>query len=494
MNSVCRTSLFIATLLTSQVVGQEPARTTTVGVPPSGGNAHDNQQATDVNRQASAGRLQPVLQQDAARPTSFATDALQEAPVVSGLTLEQPRLKLFQPTPPPHPVEDWLRPTFRIRGRIETDAIVAVQPTESKEIIGNLQNGYGLRRMRLGAEGTIGEEANWVSEVDLAGGTPRVRDVYIGLTMFPFVRELRVGHFREPFSLEGNTSSNFITFMERSPINQLDPTRNWGIAGYWWTDNERMTFTLGTFRDGTSNGGQSQGDDDAWVLDGRITVLPIYDPNEDTYRVLHLGAAVSLRSPNDGTIVFSPVNTGTLLTVSDNPSSPFLPPVTIYAQSQQLYNLQFGWVNGPFSLQSEWSATTIQQTNGGGNIFMHGCYVDASYFLTGEHRGYDTKRAAFDQVKVLRPVLRDRSDSRGGYGAIELATRFAFADFNSPNLPPTMNGSPSGSLLYQLTTGVNWYLNDYTRLMFNYTAGFPDADDSSPTVAHLFSFRLAIHW
>jgi phosphate-selective porin OprO/OprP len=498
MNSVCRSSLFIATLLTSQIVGQEmPARTTTVGVPLSGGNAHDNQQATDVNRQASAGRLKPVLQQDAARPTSFASDnltyAFQESPIVNSPALEQPRLRLFQPAPPPHPVEEWLKPTFQMRGRIETDAIVAAQSAESQAIIGDLQNGYGLRRMRLGAQGTIGDDVHWVSEVELAGGTPRMRDVFVGLKMFPVIRELRAGNLLEPFSLEAYTSSNFITFMERSPLNELDPTYNWGVAGYWWPDNERMTAVLGLFRDGTNSGGQSMGDDDAWALTGRVTALPIYDPNEDNFRLLHVGIALSQRSPRNGIVEYSPGPASNLLTVSENPASPFLPTIIIPSDSQQLYNLQLAWVNGPLSIQSEWIATTVQQINAG-RVFLHGFYVDASYFLTGEHRGYDTQRGAFDQVKVLRPVLRDRSDPRGGYGAIELAARFSYADFNSPNLPPAENGAPTGALLYQMTLGVNWYLNDYTRLMFNYTAAFPDVANNDPTLANIFSVRLGLFW
>ena len=42
--------------------------------------------------------------------------------------------------------------------------------------------------------------------------------------------EVRLGHYREPFSLEGGTSANFYAFMERSPINDLDPARSWGVS------------------------------------------------------------------------------------------------------------------------------------------------------------------------------------------------------------------------------------------------------------------------
>ena len=48
--------------------------------------------------------------------------------------------------------------------------------------------------------------------------------------------------------------------------------------------------------------------------------------------------------------------------------------------------------------------------------------------------------------------------------------------------------------MYELTFGVNWYLNSYTRMMFNYTAGMPDKVGFGPTVAHLLGVRTAIFW
>src|SRR5262249_46164217 len=95
-----------------------------------------------------------------------------------------------------------LKPTIQVRGRIEADAVMAAQSQESKATIGDLQNGYGFRRVRLGAQGNIGDSASWVSEVELAGGNVRLRDVFVGLDAIPGVRQVRVGFFREPYSLE----------------------------------------------------------------------------------------------------------------------------------------------------------------------------------------------------------------------------------------------------------------------------------------------------
>ncbi|MBP3960176.1 hypothetical protein J8F10_33535 [Gemmata sp. G18] len=390
-----------------------------------------------------------------------------------------------------------LKPTIELRGRIEADAVVVSQSTSSKALIGDLQNGYGFRRARLGAQGTVGDSARWVAEIDFANGNFRPRDLYVGLTALPGLRELRVGYFREPFSLEGATSSRFITFMERSPLNELDPARDWGVAGRWWTENERATFALGAFRVGTNNGGFSGGDDGNWAVTTRLTGLPIYANDEGIFRLIHIGGAFSHRVPPNGVVRYAPDAQSNILDVNDSPVSPFLPTINIPASSQQLYNLQAAAVFGPLSFQGEWFGTTIQQT-GAGPVFLHGFYVDASYFLTGEHRGYDRTDAAFANVSVLRPLVRTPSTPATGFGAVELAARFAVGDFMSANLPKAPSGpfatASQGAVLFQMTLGANWYLNDYTRIMVNYTMATPDARGTPALPVHVFGVRTALFW
>lgn len=386
-----------------------------------------------------------------------------------------------------------LKPTFQLRGRIEAEATTAAQSDENREAVGDLTKGYGFRRVRLGAQGTIGDSVSWISEIELAGGNVRLRDMFIGLDAVPGVRQIRVGHFREPYSLDGMTSSNFMTFLERSPLNTISPARNWGVCGYWWPDDERVLFSTGVFRDRTDSNGQSLGNGNNWAYTTRLTGLPIYEPDGDVFRLVHVGGAFSQRRPPDGVIRFAPRTGSNLLTVEDNPSSPFLPAVDIPASNYQLYNLQAAGVYGPFSVQGEWSAAGVQRTDDG-FLFVHGIYVAASYFATGEHRGYNRTRGSFDQVDVLRPAIRSRSDPRGGFGAVELTARFSYMDFSSPNVPADSNGDPSGTRLYDATLGTNWYLNRFTRIMFNYTASIPDKVLYGPTVAHIFGLRAALYW
>ena len=400
----------------------------------------------------------------------------------------------LEPEPPPNPLAERLRPTVELRGRIEADAILVAQSAASEAVIGTLRGGYGFRRARIGAQGSVGTSARWVAEIDFANGNIRPRDLFVGLTALPGVQEVKVGYFREPFSLEGLTSSRFITFMERSPLNQLDPARNWGVAGYWRPRSERALFAIGAFRTGTDNGGFS-GAGDHWAVTTRLTGLPVYEDGEGVFRLVHIGGAFSQREPANGMVRYNPDPQSNLLDVSDSPVSPLLPLVNIPSNSQQLYNLQSAAVYGSLSVQGEWFATTVQQL-GAGVVFLHGFYVYASYFLTGEHRGYDREIGAFGPVHVHRPLLRAGHWGSCGCGAVELAARFSVADFASPNLPisPTPVGSPTGTVLYQATFGANWHLNDTTRLMANYILSVPAARGFPAMPVHGFGLRTAIYW
>ncbi|MCI0699641.1 MAG: hypothetical protein L0241_00955, partial [Planctomycetia bacterium] len=345
-----------------------------------------------------------------------------------------------------------------LRGRIEADAVIVSQSTSSKALIGDIQNGYGFRRARLGAQGTVGTSSRWIAEIDFANGLFRARDLFVGLTALPGVDELKVGFFREPFSLDGATSSRFITFLERSPLNELDPARNWGVAGNWWSASQRAHFAIGAFRDGTNNSGFSGGDGGNWAVTTRLTGLPVFVEEEGTFRLVHIGGAFSNRRPFNGVVQYAPAPQTNILDVSDSPASPFLPRMNIPANSQQLYNLQAAAVFGSLSFQGEWFGTAIQQ-KGAGVVFLHGFYVETSYFLTGEHRGYDKKEASFSRVSVRRPLVRTAGEPSTGLGAIELALRFSVADFASPNLPPPPTSgpfalAPTGAVLYQPTFGV----------------------------------------
>jgi len=215
---------------------------------------------------------------------------------------------------------------------------------------------------------------------------------------------------------------------------------------------------------------------------------------------LHLGMAMSERVPENGVIVINQQPRSPLLDLGDSSTSPFVPAIRIPATFQQLINFQFAAANGSWWTQAEWYGSFIDQTGtdqtGGDLVFFHGSHVDCGYFITGEHRSYDTSSGTLGAIRVNRPFfhgLADR-DRPLGWGAWELTARFAYLDFFDPDTPTDPSGQLIGIQLPQSTFGVNWYLSDRVRLMFNYSYDVPDEMNTGTSVANIFASRLAVFW
>lgn len=151
-------------------------------------------------------------------------------------------------------------PRFRLRGRLDTDALWATQDATNLATFGNLPDVVGFRRARIGAECHLPYDRRSIAELDMASGNVVPRDVYWGDGDLESEGEWRLGHQREPFSLEGGTSANSFAFMERSAINALDPGRNWGIGSIRADDGLDSTLQAGTFISGSGPSDLQGGD------------------------------------------------------------------------------------------------------------------------------------------------------------------------------------------------------------------------------------------
>jgi phosphate-selective porin OprO/OprP len=92
-------------------------------------------------------------------------------------------------------------------------------------------------------------------------------------------------------------------------------------------------------------------------------------------------------------------------------------------------------------------------------VNFDGLYASASWFLTGETRPYDRRKACFSRV-----IPHHNFDwGRGGWGAWELAARYSFVNLNSENI--------NGGRMSMLMTGLNWYLHPNLKMRFEYGLG-----------------------
>lgn len=383
------------------------------------------------------------------------------------------------------------RATMQLRGRLDTDSIWTSQSAANTATFGELGNVVGLRRAWIGVGGELGSASHYIADIDVASGRVVPRDVFLGIGDAEDSGESRFGHFLEPFSLELGTNSDFLAFMERSPISLLDPARNWGVGRFCAIGDS--TLAAGVFHAGNDEGGLQGGDGGTVGFTGRFTTAPINDG--DGERLLHLAIALSERIPESGVIIFNQQPANPLLDLGDSATSPFVPTLRIPATFQQLINLQLATVNGPFWTQAEWYGSLVDQ-KGAGDVFFHGSYVACGYFVTGQHRAYETTRGVMGPVPVDHPVLLGPS-SRGrtwGLGTWELAVRFGYLDFFDSDTPVGESGQLVGISLPATTFGVNWYLTERVRLMFNYNYELPDEPNTGTSVANIFGTRLNVHW
>ncbi|HEY5656183.1 MAG TPA: porin [Myxococcota bacterium] len=341
---------------------------------------------------------------------------------------------------------------FKFGGRIQLDAAF-VEPENDLDdwaIANGVEDlrGFGaeVRRARLFTQGNLYEHGIFASDLAFEGAKVSVKDMWVGLANLPLVGRVRAGHFKEAFGLEELTSSNFTTFMERAASTEaFTPKRNIGIGFDNSALNRRMTWAVGGFAEAPDQSGDRDLSNlSNYNITARVTGAPLYA--DDGRELIHLGVAYSHKFMN-GEIDFG----GREVHLAED----FVFTPAIAADGADLLGLEFASVWGPVSVQGEWMSTWVDQAAGPNLNFMGG-YGQVSWFVTGEHRPYQTCRCSFGRIKPERRF----APRKGDWGALELAARYSYLDLTDENI---RGGIQSG-----VTVGANWYLYSNLRFMLNW--------------------------
>jgi phosphate-selective porin OprO and OprP len=374
------------------------------------------------------------------------------------------------------------KPVIAPSGRIQFDMANFSQNDASIKEFKNAQNTIGFRRARIALLGEY-EIIDYIIEMDFAnrGASAEInakdqstgfKDVYVQAHDLPMLGNVRVGHFKECFGLEQLTSDNYTTFMERSLCDEgaFVPGRNDGLMAFNWTENQQATWAIGVFTNQTGYDQPPLFVYDHWGLDGtaRVTWLPWYDEPSGGRGLLHTGFDYAYRSAPDNLGIFAsrpecnfaPSVVNMTVNSADHTKSTALTDVIDW----QVVDAEAAMVYGPLSFQTEVFGTTVERFGGVKNNFF-GMYAFVSYFLTGENRPYNRKLGVFDRVRPYENFFRVRTCDDcvvTGRGAWEVAYRYSYIDM--------LDGLDvkGAGMATDHTFGVNWYLNPYTRLMFNY--------------------------
>lgn len=309
-----------------------------------------------------------------------------------------------------------------------------------------LANGTHVRRARIGFKATM--FTNWLGEIDVdfAGDAVEMKDLWIGYTGLKNTL-LRVGNYKEPFSLETLTSSKYITFMERSWIDNLSPDRHIGAGGSVWGSHWQASG--GIFGQAPPDVDET-GQDEATGFTGRVTVAPVIG----TRRLLHLGVSASRREPDAGAAADANQQRFRARPETMVNRARFISTGKIKnVDHTSLYNAEFAAVGGPFSLQAEYTRAVVRRLGDLESAKFGGGYVFGSVFLTGESRPYLAHEGEFDRV-----IPKSRK------GAVEIAARFSTLSLNDTTTGVAITGGKGTNY----TLAANWYVNANFKFSINY--------------------------
>jgi phosphate-selective porin OprO/OprP len=370
-------------------------------------------------------------------------------------------------------------PTLNLSGVFQTDAVMFHQTDENRLAYGEIQNGADFRRARLGAKGSVSDAMDYFMQMDFGFfGRPTFTDLWVDFKDATPFGTVRVGQWKQPFSLEAVSSFRYTTFMERSSLFQaFVPFRHLGVGIYDHSQDETMTWALSYLRTGQDQFGGSLSTDGGNGLAGRVTQLGWYDCQGTEY--LHLGLGYFFNAPPDGRARFrsipeiyvgdfalpagEPIGSSGQAIPTVAMGTPFFVDTGVLTDTSLIHTVgpEMLWVHGPLSLQSEFMGTYVD-SGPSENGFLYGSYMQVGYFLTGEHRPYDRKAGAIDRVIPFQSVTK-----KGGIGAWELATRWSYLDLTDRQI--------RGGELQDFTFGLNWYVNPYCKCVFNYIHSWAEA-------------------
>lgn len=333
--------------------------------------------------------------------------------------------------------------------RVQTDGQVFFN-----DDLNPIGDGASIRRARFAVKAQVTK--NWYGEIDLdfSNGVLELNDAILaydfrnGLTM-------RVGNFKERFSMAQTASSRYLNFMERAMVvTAFAPSRHIGyetafrskyflaVGGMHFQeveDAEMRTFV----EDNNKDFGRSEG----YSLTGKLVLNPILTSDYG----IHLGGAYTYRTPKTSV---APGEWGTARYSTRSLSSinrkKYLDTDLIYdLDHEQRSNIEIAGFYKGLGLQSEIINNQTVRTNNKETLNFGGFYVQGTYMLFGGSQVYNKEEGEFTQP-----------DKGKKWGDIELALRYDYVNLNDKDV---FGGSAEG-----YTVGLNFYTARNVKFQLNY--------------------------
>ncbi len=374
---------------------------------------------------------------------------------------------------------------FALGGRIQADA--TWQSNDQLVENGNhveANDGTEIRRARMAFKGVMWRDWKFMIEADFADDNVAIKDMlltYTGLDHFEFT----AGNQKQPISMELQESSNDIMFTERSLVNSLTgPLFDRAIGFNAKSSGNDWSAQLGAYGDNISPNKNNDTADEGWGIGSRLTFAPINEKD----KLIHLGAYGGYRGVNGSDQILG--HTLRFRYETTHMSNLYLTDTGNIANvdGASMAGAELAGMYGPFSIQFEYAHTWVDRSDALATLDFDAWYVQTAWTITGESRTY---KGSDGEFKRLSPNSNFSLREGGGWGALELATRFDGNDLNSHDI---LGGSETA-----ITIALNWYVNQNVRFMADYrrpldltNSPVTNPDGSQPDNVDSFTIRTQL--
>ena len=346
--------------------------------------------------------------------------------------------------------------------RVQGDAAVYFGYDKNLTQIGN---GMSFRRTRFAVKTQINKD--WYAEFDTdwSSGIVELKDAilqYDGIKNL----QIKMGNFKENFSIQRNSTSRYLLFMERAMVTYLAPSRHMGVNFRYNTP--ALWASFGVFgpeikgaeeQTAMEDGNKDYGLDAGLSYTGKLVWRPLHKMDNGS---LHIGAAVSYREPKvSSTDGYNAIRYSTRNSTSINRKK-FLDTDAIQGLDHELlWTVELAGHYESLRYEAAYISrqafVDLEKNEKGADLrAASGWYVQAGYMLFGGKQKYDAGGAKYTRC------------TRGkDWGDLELAARIDQINLN-------LNKYYMGGSAIQYALGINYYPIENVKFMINYQ--FADND------------------
>lgn len=338
--------------------------------------------------------------------------------------------------------------------RVQADAAVFFGAQDYANPIGN---GASIRRARFAVKAQLDENWNAEFDTDWSSGICEIKDALVSFTGVDGL-EIKAGNFKESFSVQRNTTSRYLMFMERPMIvNAVSPSRHLGLNAtyakdWFWASAGVFGPELKGSEEQTAmeDNNKDFGYNEGLSYTGKIVFRPLYKSNNS---MLHIGGAFSYRNPKlTNTDGYAVARYSTRNTTNINRKKYLDTDVISGVDHELAWTAELAGFYKGLRYEAAYlsrGAYLDQSKNAKGPQWIKGWYAQASYLLFGGRQNYDS-----DGAKPTRITPGKK------WGDLELCLRYEMADLTTTDY--------FGGAAEAYSVGLNFYPTKNLKFVINY--------------------------